>query len=555
MCRRKFWWESHWCFNGVCTPYFSVADLTVASATQGDTTKDVFCTSGVSYYLTIATVASQYCNSYTLTTPASITTPCDNTKPNTCIYSDKATPTPNVLPDDPSKCQCGFNTAGSPYCALGSGSDAALALIAQNKANRGGSLCHSSERTNAKCIGNIVNDIINPPTPPTYNQNTAANNAALLARKIQTATNFAIYQNPDTCTSSFIAAIQPVKLQPTKCAKWICSAAVVNTTQCFNSTQSYTDDQIVVWYQSCTNTTQVCPGAPNSVYSLTETTTATCKDPGTNPTPTSLNRLPGEPCKVDGDCKAVSGGGKCSSTCSGKAVGDTCASDEECTVGNACASGKCTKQSAAGGACLRSEECQNNLICQAKKTCIAMYSLAVAAAINPADFVGKDVNVACAFGSYDSVKNVCTQPDYKDNTQIDKNGFVNCTYQSPCSYDDGSQQECGCGYNLDGQGYCPLSKKQGGAAWTSYYTARAKLFNNKCHTLHRNYEQCYVYGDGTVAIQKNSDVKALLALRAKTEVAHIYNFAAPCAPAYNSASSSFLQTSLVLIFAVLAFIF
>lgn len=45
----------------------------------------------------------------------------------------------------------------------------------------------------------------------------------------------------------------------------------------------------------------------------------------------------------------------------------------------------------------------------------------------------------------------------------DVNGFIKCDYNEDCFYDNGKEtikKKCGCGYNSEGQGYCPLPNDQ-----------------------------------------------------------------------------------------------
>jgi hypothetical protein len=60
---------------------------------------------------------------------------------------------------------------------------------------------------------------------------------------------------------------------------------------------------------------------------------------------------------------------------------------------------------------------------------------------------------------------ICVDIKYDNTTasKQDTNGYVPCNWNEDCLYTDGIDKfskKCGCGYNAEGQGYCPISSAQ-----------------------------------------------------------------------------------------------
>ena len=125
--------------------------------------------------------------------------------------------------------------------------------------------------------------------------------------------------------------------------------------------------------------------------------------------------------------------------------------------------------------------------------------------------------------------NYCVKSKYSDiwineyNKKVDGNGFIKCEYNEICFYDNGKKtiaKKCGCGYNSDGQGYCPLPSSLRMDEWNNKIQYIANLANNNCHTLSRF--NCYTQNSLEIFINKKQYDK-------KTVDAHLFYNAVPCA--------------------------
>jgi hypothetical protein len=165
-------------------------------------------------------------------------------------------------------------------------------------------------------------------------------------------------------------------------------------------------------------------------------------------------RYPGEYCSLDSDCFGSHSHneiGKCiNQKCTGMAEGDTCFDTAHCLKGLYCNKNtkKCAKQRQIGESCLSSFDCINNIMCHNSTCSIEPFTLPLGAVI------GKDPidQFQCVFGT--SHGNLCSS----FNQTVED--FITCNYNEKCNYttSDGGLvlKDCGCGYNSEGQGYCPM---------------------------------------------------------------------------------------------------
>jgi hypothetical protein len=190
----------------------------------------------------------------------------------------------------------------------------------------------------------------------------------------------------------------------------------------------------------------------------------TCK----NATVLPQSRFPGEDCETETECYSIKGDekvGKCilddkvgKKLCTGLAEGDSCTDHGTCMKGLFCDLVKktCAKQKVKGEACISSWECINSLLCHEGTCSLEPYSLLVG------HDVGEDVldDYKCQFGK--SFDNKCISY-YQDHNANHPSGFIPCNYGDLCEYSIAGlssnktfSQDCECGYNTDGIGYCPL---------------------------------------------------------------------------------------------------
>jgi hypothetical protein len=173
----------------------------------------------------------------------------------------------------------------------------------------------------------------------------------------------------------------------------------------------------------------------------------------------AISRYPGEECQHDADCfKSWKGTGKCiNNVCDGKKEGEKCDNTADCWKGLYCnkQEWQCVKQVPFGGDCGTSEQCENKVLCHPRQDkCILMpYS------VEPGNTTSKVDPWASHYCKlvYQDPSGWCSTIEQKVSKGED---VVKCNLGSKCSYTDtighfSFTRDCECGYNADGQGYCP----------------------------------------------------------------------------------------------------
>ena len=175
------------------------------------------------------------------------------------------------------------------------------------------------------------------------------------------------------------------------------------------------------------------------------------------------NKYPGESCRDHDDCRNSKFNetiGYCiEGHCTGMKENNKCDSNEDCEAGLFCNGLYCQKQQSIGGFCIDQYSCQNNLGCL-NGTCAALNSQ------KNGTNLGNTLDSRLCENGIINKNNQCIQISYRKMSP-DSNGFVKCNLGQMCnyttgqwtSYDDSDLIEipCDCGYNSEGQGYCPLS--------------------------------------------------------------------------------------------------
>lgn len=261
----------------------------------------------------------------------------------------------------------------------------------------------------------------------------------------------------------------------TQCPRFECTktqAYCINVTTVGNQTESNRS----VYLSRCEDDKQNCPHIGN--FWKNDGITK-CKD---IPVVETSERYPGEPCDEDIDCY---GEAKCvDSKCNGKKFNETCFRDLDCVAGLYCHTeeGKdsvCLKQVPLKGQCTREYQCGNNAFCH-NSTCVEYYSLEVGTVVDQL----LDLDMACKYGYLKDGK-TCAERKYKGEVT---DGVVKCNYGDVCEYDVDGQtvnMTCQCGYNANGQGYCPYDHKNHEKVWSSFYTKLRQVLDNQCHTVNR----------------------------------------------------------------------
>ena len=243
-------------------------------------------------------------------------------------------------------------------------------------------------------------------------------------------------------------------------------------------------------------------------------------------------RYPGEKCNIDSDC--IDNNTCINGKCSGLEKGNDCNETRQCKVGYFC-NKTCTAQKKEGEKCKYGWDCENYLGCY-KGRCIKFGTLkpGVLNSQENSPFPGNEKrHYLCYTGELDgddsTTGKFCVKNKYSEgwiqnsSKTIDKKGFIKCEYKESCFYDNGRRtikKKCGCGYNSDGQGYCPLPSSLRIDKWNERIQFIADFANNNCHTLSRF--NCY---------EKNSmkDFIKIKQYDKKTIDAHLFYKAISCA--------------------------
>jgi hypothetical protein len=226
--------------------------------------------------------------------------------------------------------------------------------------------------------------------------------------------------------------------------------------------------------------------------------------------------------------------------CFGIAEGKTCKSTARCVAGLYCDknSNNCFKQKLEGD-CTESSECVNHLLCHKGKCSLTPYSLDIGAEVDKED---PDFNVyKCKLGYVSN--NKCLSIIQEEAG--DKYGFVECKYGETCKYKFGDfeiKEDCACGYNADGKGYCPLGFNKREKLLIDTYGKMASLFKNTCHTLSRAF--CY---------QKSGTAHGFALDFINFNKAHLLHNAITCADAILRGNFVSFSTMAVVLFISLLF--
>jgi hypothetical protein len=238
------------------------------------------------------------------------------------------------------------------------------------------------------------------------------------------------------------------------CPKYTCNTGVLNSCA---SVKVNSESNFVTLTDLCTQG-QICDIPIPQWKTLTNAdidTNYLCKNHSIAP----QSRYPGEECVKDTDCFISSPDtGRCTkdNVCSGVKEGGGCFRTVDCWKGLYCATNdsypKCAKQLPVDSYCRSSDWCENNLLCAEFKCKVKPYS------VDYWQYTSRDdpfVNHYCKLGYYDSGYR-CS---YLEQIPLKKGEFVKCKLGEQCEYTNMTggkvQRDCECGYNADGQGYCP----------------------------------------------------------------------------------------------------
>jgi hypothetical protein len=427
------------CHEGKCTKYFTVED-------DKKVTDKRLCKSGLA--------VDDICKSLTNVNP--VDQPCNIDSECKYINSNKTEVDPI-----PNSCQCGFNKDGKKYCQLGSEHQYYKDWISSTqKLLEDTSLCHTTERDNlGVCVERTKRD-----RTFHYRKNShySVNNQTI-------AENFPLLTNSDDCVKYVIYNnYDDSKVLPDvyQCPKYSCDSKGKN---CLASQNPLNEDgsEITISLSKTCKDDEECKGLENIWTEDSVSGTCVIKDPHPDK---QLVRLPGEECNEihkcidEGKFKSECFNGKCS----GQEEDEACEDTSECLVGLYCNGSTCQPQVALNGDCNDVFDCQNHLACY-KGKCIEFGKLKENEDISKNSiglfYENPRKIFLCESGevSFDEEETFCAVHRYADESKKNMNsdGFVKCNWGEKCYYTDGKtneERDCECGYNAEGQGYCPLSQ-------------------------------------------------------------------------------------------------
>lgn len=497
----------------ICKKLFSLEDGKYLNTIKGDYKNfEEICQSG-GYY------KDNYNNIYCQTL-YNMNYKCDD---DICKYKNSK----GIIYNRDSNCLCGYNRYRKKYCVLGNGEKEYIDylkirkdfLFNENYIKK----CHTLERDSKE----ICNELINTEESVSFRKYIQKYNNLKI-----NALEYHRIKDSESCIKNIVFGYDTNPIIPfkQKCPKYSCNSSLPI---CLLGNNPFTEsgDNIQITLNS-----EICSINENCILLESnikqdflqimskERIIGTCS---INSNWTGF-RYPGEHCNIDSDCI----NNKCKNErCFGFDEGDNCTQTYECSVGLFCNKDimKCSKQKQEGGTCKEGWDCQNYLGCY-RGRCYKLGILKPGVSNNMKTSPGNNrIDLLCTTGEMDWVLGYCVETKYNEiwiknfNKKVDNNGFIACDYNEDCHYDNGKRtftKKCGCGYNKDGQGYCPLPTNQRKEKWNERIKNIANIAKNDCHSLSRY--NCYL---------KNTleDINSKKKYDSETINAHLFYNAVPCA--------------------------
>lgn len=472
---------------------------------------------------------------------------------NKCTYTKNST---NSTFESEERCLCGFNRYRSKYCVLGNGQPEYISYLENKKdflnktyyINK----CHTLERDSDE----ICNELINSNKTVAFrNYVQVYNNKKILALQYHR------IQESEDCVKEAVFGYKTSPIIPVKqsCPKFSCNTDMENClfgnnplNENGNNISLQLNPKICRQNEYCT-TSGISTVNDIMLIMKKQTIEGQCsiyqKVTGV--------RYPGEECNINSDCVENS---LCENgECTGIKEGESCNKTSECKKGYFCYMGTktCQKQKKEGEMCSEGWDCANFLGCYSGR-CILFGSLkaGIRNTIQYSPFPGNEKRYyLCNTGELDgddgTTGDFCVQTDYSEiwlnetGKIVDENGFVKCDYNETCKYFNGKRnitKICGCGYNSDGQGYCPLPSARRMEEWNKRIKYIGESAGNKCHSLSRF--NCYLQNDYKEYVQRREMDK-------NTIEAHLFYNAVPCAETF-FVGQEFIKTNLFFILLLIA---
>ena len=434
------------------------------------------------------------------------------------------------------KCLCGYNKYRSKHCILGNGEKPFQEFFEMKKNfihNKTlTKFCHTLERD----IDDICFELINTDMSVTFrNYIKEYNNKKILALQHHR------LQGSDSCIKEvvFNYDTSPIFSLNQQCPKFSCDSKKEN---CFVANNPLLENgnniSIILNPFSCSEKEYCTLPEENKLINSSlimkkVSMEGQCK---IYQGKKEIKRYPGESCNINSDClldNSICKEGKCT----GVEEGGTCNETKQCLAGLYCnkVDNQCVKQKKEGEKCVEGWDCNNYLGCY-KGRCIKFGTLKKGIKITnqSAPFPGNDLrNYLCITGELNEVNGLagdfCVVNDYESHwledfrKKPDKKGYIKCNYGEKCIYNNGRNnitKNCECGYNSNGQGYCPLPSSRNLNAWKERIQFIADSANNNCHTLSRL--NCYENNNYEYFVKQRT-------YESKTTEAHLFYNSIDCA--------------------------
>ena len=497
------------CREGICTKYFSLDNWEKTGGSDYENDFN-FCKSGYVNEVGI-------CMNISLKndiTECSFDSPCEYQ------YEDENKTTKNIIIHQ--NCLCGYNPFGKKYCLIGSGNANYTRYIEKlKKYHFNNTNCHLSERNSEGCQKDIlygdekklleINELINAKYWAKYN------NRMIYAPECVYSTELKDYNRTLDINTS------PEPIPEGKCAKYTCSDSIKVGVCALSNYKDHFNINVTLSDVCDEGAKCKIGGEPNDVFYNGSNIEGKCG---------SLNnmRYPGEKCSLDSECvyplnNPSTQFHKCEDGyCSGIDEDGICEDNSWCLVGFYCdkSDGKCKSQLKQGKTCSESKDCKNNLVCINSK-CEELFSL------NDGDSVPENESpefkkMFCKNGEI--LNNKCVSFNDLEGTKGSDDQYKKCDYNSYCEYKVNGLEswrkkyvQCGCGYNTEGQGYCPHFHDYSQDDWNKYRDLWKDTSDNGCHTESRF--NCYEYDE-----EKGYELKKI---RNQLENGHLFYGCVDCA--------------------------
>ena len=442
------------CHNNECTEYLSAKNGD--AVTENDNRLLSFCESGFSH--------AGKCYDF-----VNLISDRDCTNTNECIYKSKE----GEIFKRSDFCECSSN--GKKKCRLLHGDINTKPIQIYSKNYLENNNCHTEERLN--CFDSSINHKVL--------------NDLLSTGKHQNSESFK-FDKLSTCLANFQFNLNEIT-ENDKCPKYNCTTRLSKKTPCVNIEIDKDTKEKKATLSRCYRKDRCLYDTLKLIDSEVTNYSSSCERKETN---SNSSVYPGEICENDKECLPIDINGVTIQKCvKGKCKGvesENCHNTTQCNSGFYCSTNrKCEKLKEKGEDCQFTDQCSNNLACNGvcqDYNIVKVGEQLVNYKYNFKLDLEKEAKYNCEFGIASNL-GICAKRSY---LSVPVNGVVKCNPGDKCLYklDIGNgesvidEQDCLCGFNEEGQGYCPYSTDLGNQDNIKKSLALHKK-GSTCHTLNR----------------------------------------------------------------------